>query len=81
MDEGEVRMPRRRSGLVVGKDFKPPVGRDHEDFCYLVVDISDGELVSVRLARSQIDKAVLGDRVEFVQPRRYGKPVRWLRRI
>ena len=79
--EGEVRMPRRRNGLVVGKDFKPPTGGDHEDFCYLVVDISDGELVSVRLAKSQIDKAVLGDRVEFVQPRRYGKPVRWLRRI
>ena len=79
--EGEVRMPRRRSGLVVGKDFKPPTGQDHEDFCYLVVDLSHGELVSVRLAKSQIDKAVLGDRVEFVQSRRHGKPVRRLRRI
>ena len=74
-------MTRRRSGLVVGKEFKPPAGLLHIDWCYLVVDISDGELISVRLDRSEIDKAVLGDRVEFRQPRRSDKPVRWVRRI
>ncbi|MCZ6518658.1 MAG: hypothetical protein O6853_02565 [Actinobacteria bacterium] len=74
-------MPRRRTGLVVGKDFKPPAGQQHQDWCYLVVDISDGELVSVRVDRSQVDKAGLGDRVEFIQPRRPDKPVHWVRRL
>ena len=74
-------MTRRRSGLVVGKDFKPPAGSSHEDWCYLVVDISDGELISLRIDRSQIDRAVLGDRVEFRQPRRSDKKARWVRRI
>ena len=77
----EKRMTRRRSGLVVGKDFKPPAGLLHIDWCYLVVDISDGELISVRLDRSQVEKAVLGDRVEFRQPRRPDKPTRSVRRL
>jgi len=74
-------MTRRRSGLVVGKDFKPPPGAPHEDWCYLVVDISDGELISVRLNKRQIDNAMLGDRVEFRQPRRSSRPTRWVRRL
>ncbi|MEE9176836.1 MAG: hypothetical protein V3U46_00230 [Acidimicrobiia bacterium] len=74
-------MTRRQVGLVVGKDFKPPAGEKHRDWCYLVVDISDGELVSVRVDRSQVDKAVLGDRVVFKQPRRADKPVHWVRRL
>lgn len=74
-------MTRRRIGLVVGKDFKPPAGAQHEDWCYLVVDISDGDLISVRVDRSQVDKAALGDRVVFKQPRRSGKPVHWVRRL
>ncbi len=74
-------MTRRLTGLVVGKDFKPPAGGTPQDWCYLVVDISDGELISVRVDRSQVDKAVLGDRVVFKQPRRSDKPVHWVRRI
>lgn len=74
-------MSKRRSGLVVGKDFKPPPGSDYEDWCYLVVDISDGELISVRINRTQVDKATLGDRVEFRQPRRSDKSARWVRRV
>ena len=73
-------MTRRRSGLVVGKDFKPPPGSPYGDWYYLVVDKSDGELISVRIDRSQIDRAFLGDRVEFRQPRRSDKRAR-VRRI
>jgi hypothetical protein len=74
-------MAKLRKGLVVGKDFKPPPGSEYEDWCYLVVDISEDELVSVRLDRSQVDKAILGDRVQFRQPRNPDKATRWVRRV
>ena len=74
-------MTQRLTGLVVGKHFKPPDGDPPEDWCYLVVDISDDERVSVRVERSQVDKAVLGDRVVFMQPRQSDLPVQWVRRF
>ena len=74
-------MAKLRKGLVVGKDFKPPPGSEYEDWCYLVVDISEDELVSVRLDRSQVDKAILGDRVQFRQRRNPAKATRWVRRV
>ncbi len=74
-------MTQRLTGLVVGKDFKPPPGASPEDWCYLVVDISDDERVSVRVERSQVDKAVLGDRVVFLQPPQSDQPIPWVRRF
>ena len=79
--KGGMRMTQRLTRLVVGKHFKPPAGAPPEDWCYLVVDISDDERVSVRVERSQVDKAVLGDRVVFMQPRQSDQPVQWVRRF
>ena len=81
VNEGGMRMTQRLTGLVVGKHFKPPAGAPPEDWCYLVVDITDYERVSVRVERSQVDKAVLGDRVVFMQPRQSDQPVQWVRRF
>ena len=81
VNEGGMRMTQRLTGLVVGKHFKPPAGDPPEDWCYLVVDITDDERVSVRVERSQVDKAVLGDRVVFMQPRQSDQPVQWVRRF
>lgn len=74
-------MVRRRTGTVVGKDFRPPPGKDHDRHCYLVVDIADDELVTVRLGMSDVDKAVIGDRVEFFQRRGHNTKAIMLRRM
>lgn len=62
-------MARRQTGLVVGKDFRPPQGAQPLDWCYLTVDISDQERISVRVRRDQVSRADVGDVVRFRPPR------------
>lgn len=68
-------MPKRHTGLVVGKDFRPPEGAQPLDWCYLTVDISDDERISVRLRRDQVSRADVGDVVVFRKPRDVAHPV------
>lgn len=74
-------MPKRHTGLVVGKDFRPPAGAEPLDWCYLTVDISDDERVSVRIQRDHVDSTGLGDVVVFKQPRNTDHPVSRLQRV
>lgn len=69
-------MPKRHTGLVVGKDFRPPDGGEPLDWCYLTVDISDEERISVRVRRDQVEKADIGDIVVFRRGRRADHPSR-----
>jgi hypothetical protein len=61
--------------LVVGKDFRPPDGAQPLDWCYLTVDLSDAERISVRVRRDQVSKADVGDVVVFKKPRHGDNPV------
>lgn len=74
-------MVRLRAGVVVGKDYRPPHGKSSRDWCYLIVDLTDGDRVAVRLDSRQVDTAILGDRVEFRTPRRPDKKLSNLRRL
>jgi hypothetical protein len=74
-------MPRRNTGLVVGKDFRPPAGGEALDWCYLTVDLSDSERISVRIKRDQVSKADVGDVVAFRLPRDDRHPVSRVRRV
>lgn len=69
-------MPKRHTGLVVGKDFRPPDGGEPLDWCYLTVDISDDERLSVRVRRDQVQKADIGDIVVFRPNRKIDRPAR-----
>jgi hypothetical protein len=62
-------MPKRQTGLVVGKDFRPPDGAQPMDWCYLTVDISDDERLSVRIRRDHVARADVGDVVQFKRPK------------
>ncbi len=68
-------MPKRHTGLVIGKDFHPPEGAQPLDWCYLTVDISDDERISVRIRRDQVPRADVGDVVIFRKPRDVSQPV------
>jgi hypothetical protein len=70
-----------RTGVVVGKDFRPPEGERVEDWCYLIIDLSEDERVSVRLDSTQIGKATLGDLVRFPAPSGPDVPVQRLVRM
>jgi hypothetical protein len=59
----------RQKGLVVGKDFRPPEGRQPLDWCYLTVDLSDDERISIRIRRDHVATADIGDVVVFRKPR------------
>lgn len=74
-------MTQSRTGVVVGKDFRPPEGERVEDWCYLIIDLSEDERVSVRLDSTQIGKATLGDLVRFHTPSAPDMPVAKLVRI
>lgn len=74
-------MPRRHTGLVVGKDFDPPDGAEPLDWCFLTVDLSDDERVSIRLRRDQIPRADVGDVVVFRAPRDPKHPVPRVTRV
>ena len=68
-------MSKRHTGLVVGKDFRPPEGAQPLDWCYLTVDVSDEDRIAVRITRDQVDKADVGDVVQFRKPRTGTQPV------
>jgi hypothetical protein len=59
----------RETGLVVGKDFRPPQGRQPLDWCYLTVDLADEERISIRIKRDHVNRAAVGDVVVFRRPR------------
>ena len=69
-----------RSGVVVGKDFRPPDGADPVDWCFLVVDVSEEERVTVRLHRDKLSSAGIGDRITFSSPVRRNGKVRFVKR-
>lgn len=62
-------MSKRQTGLVVGKDFRPPDGGAALDWCFLTIDLSDEERLSVRVNRDQVSKADVGDVISFRRPR------------
>lgn len=66
----------RHTGLVVGKDFRPPEGRQPLDWCYLTVDLSDDERISIRVRRDQVTNADVGDVVAFRTPRDTDHPTK-----
>ena len=74
-------MSRRHTGLVVGKDFRPPEGAEPYAWCYLTVDISDDDRISVRVSRDQVTKADIGDVIRFRQPAHEDQPVSRVVRI
>lgn len=63
-------MSKRQTGLVVGKDFRPPQGAQALDWCFLTVDLADEERISVRIRREHIHHADVGDVIVFNMPRR-----------
>lgn len=74
-------MPKRQTGLVVGKDFRPPYGAQPLDWCFLTVDLSDDERISLRIRRDQVSKADVGDVVRFRRPRDETHPVPRVTRV
>lgn len=64
----------KQTGLVVGKDFRPPEGRQPLDWCYLTVDLSDDERISIRIKRDHVSSADIGDLVVFRRPRDTDNP-------
>lgn len=74
-------MPKRHTGLVVGKDFRPPEGAPPLDWCFLTVDISDERRISVRIRRDQVARADIGDIVVFRRPRDDNSPVSRVTRV
>lgn len=74
-------MPKRYTGLVVGKDFRPPEGAEPLDWCFLTVDLTDEERVSVRIRRDQVPRADVGDVVVFRRPRDINYPVPRINRV
>lgn len=74
-------MPPSQIGLVVGKDFRPLPGETSGDWCYITVDVSEDERISVRIAPTHAKKIGVGDVVKFRRPRSESRPVRSLRRL
>ena len=64
----------RLTGLVVGKDFRPPEGKQAINWCYLTVDLSDEERVSFRIQKEHVPRADIGDVVTFRRPRNSDRP-------
>lgn len=67
--------------MVVGKDFKPPQGAEPLDWCFLTVDLSENDRISVRVRRDQVHKADVGDVVAFRVPRDKSHPVSRITRL
>ncbi len=74
-------MATRHIGLVVGKDFRPLPGTTSGDWCYLTVDLSEDERISVRVSPTQAQKVGVGDVVRFRKPSRDTRPVRSVTRL
>ncbi len=74
-------MSRKRTGLVIGKDFRPPEGAPHSDWCFLTVEISESDRITFRLRRDLVSKANVGDIIAFKEPRKQNDPVTRLSRL
>ena len=74
-------MPTSQIGLVVGKDFRPLPGKNSGDWCYITVDLSEEERISVRINPSHARIIGVGDVVKFRRPRLESRPVRRLKRL
>ena len=74
-------MPSSQVGLVVGKDFRPLPGERSGDWCYITIDLSEDERISVRISPSQAKKVGVGDVVRFRRPRGSNRPVKSLKRL
>jgi hypothetical protein len=74
-------VPKRHTGVVVGKDFHPPEGAQPLDWCFLTVDLSEEERISIRIQRDQVHRADVGDVVTFRRPRDTNHPVHRLDRL
>lgn len=59
----------KQTGLVVGKDFRPPEGSPPLDWCFLTIDLSDAERIAIRVKREHVSRAEVGDVVVFRRPR------------
>ena len=68
-------MAKRITGLVVGKDFHPHPGTTARFDCYLTVDITEEERITVRVSPDQVNKAEVGDVVRFREPHNRHSPV------
>lgn len=74
-------MSRRQTGLVVGKDFRPPHGAQPLDWCFLTVDLSDEQRISVRIRREHVPHTDVGDVIVFHKPRKTDHAVGRLTRV
>lgn len=74
-------MPPSQIGLVVGKDFRPLPGETSGDWCYITMDLSEEERISVRISPSHAKRIGVGDVVKFRRPRGENRPLRRLRRL
>jgi hypothetical protein len=74
-------MAKPMTGVVVAKDFLPPPGAPPKYWCYLTVETDSGTRVKIRVHQSEIDAAVVGDRVSFSKPGRGNKRVKGLTRV
>lgn len=74
-------MPLSQVGLVVGKDFRPLPGETSGDWCYLTVDLSEAERISVRISPNHAKRVGVGDVVRFRRPRGEHRPVKALKRL
>lgn len=74
-------MTKRQTGLVVGKDFYPPSGAQPLDWCFLTVDLSDEQRISVRIRREHVSHTDVGDVIVFSRPRKAEHAVSRLSRV
>ncbi len=74
-------MPSSQVGLVVGKDFKPLPGKGSGDWCFITIDLSEDERISVRVTPSQAKKVGIGDVVRFRRPRSHNRPLKSMKRL
>jgi hypothetical protein len=61
-------MSKRITGLVVGKDFRPHPGSPAEYDCYLTVDMTEVDRITVRVSPGQVSRAEVGDVIRFRPP-------------
>lgn len=74
-------MPSSQVGLVVGKDFRPLSGESAGDWCFITIDLSEHERISLRISPNHAKKIGIGDVVRFRRPRSSNRPVKSLKRL
>ena len=65
----------------MGKDFRPPSGAQPLDWCFLTVDLSDEQRISVRIRREHVSHTDVGDVIVFSRPRKVEHAVTRLNRV